>query len=369
MVAINQVVDLTRAGDIAVITINSPPVNALSASVRQGVLEAVNQAAADPLAKAIVLICAGRTFIAGADISEFGRPPQSPSLNDMMDAIEDCAKSVVAAIHGTALGGGLETALVCHYRVAVPSAKVGLPEIKLGILPGARRHAAPAAPRRRREGARRDLVGRALRRDEGARNGGSSTRWPRMAIFPSGAIAFAQKAVDEQWPLQKVRDRNDKVRRHRGKPEIFEAAEGERANNIRGFEAWKKIDRMSARRRRTAVRRRHGNRARQFHAIGDQPAIAGAASRVFRRTAGQQDRRHRRTIRRSSHQEGRRHRRRHDGRRHRDEFPQRRHSGRHRRNQQAGAGARRRHHPRATTRTPPRRAACGRTTSRRAWAC
>ncbi len=240
MVAINQVVDLTRAGDIAVITINSPPVNALSASVRQGVLEAVNQAAADPLAKAIVLICAGRTFIAGADISEFGRPPQSPSLNDMMDAIEDCAKPVVAAIHGTALGGGLETALVCHYRVAVPSAKVGLPEIKLGILPGG--GGTQRLPRLiGAEKALDAILSGAPFAATKAKEWGVVDALAEDGDLPGGAIAFAQKAVDEQWPLQKVRDRNDKVLTHRGKPELFAAAEKNFAKQYRGFEAWKKI--------------------------------------------------------------------------------------------------------------------------------
>src|SRR5476651_773671 len=100
-------------------------------------MECVKTAIADPEVKAIVLTCAGRTFIAGADITEFGKPPVAPSLAEVEAAIEAAPKPVVAAIHGTALGGGFETALACHYRVAVPSAKVGLPEVKLGLLPGA----------------------------------------------------------------------------------------------------------------------------------------------------------------------------------------------------------------------------------------
>jgi len=137
MAAVNDVVDLSNEGDIAIVTVNSPPVNALGAKVRDGLDAAFKQANADDSAKAIVLICEGRTFIAGADITEFGKPPQGVPLGDLFNNIEASTKPVVAAIHGTALGGGLETALVAHYRVAVPSAKVGLPEVNIGIIPGA----------------------------------------------------------------------------------------------------------------------------------------------------------------------------------------------------------------------------------------
>ena len=137
MTAINPVADLTLDGEVAVLTINSPPVNALSANVRQALRDGVKQAEADPTAKAIVLICAGRTFIVGADISEFGKPFTGVSLPDAQAAIENCTKPVISAVHGAALGGGFEVVLVSHYRVAVPSAKLGLPEIKLGLIPGA----------------------------------------------------------------------------------------------------------------------------------------------------------------------------------------------------------------------------------------
>ena len=137
METINEVTTLER-GEIAIITLNSPPVNALSANVRNGLAAGFKAADEDPSTKAIVLICDGRTFIAGADITEFGKPGvQSASLQDVQSAMEDCKKPVIAAIHGTALGGGLEVALCAHYRVAVPSAKVGLPEVNLGLLPGA----------------------------------------------------------------------------------------------------------------------------------------------------------------------------------------------------------------------------------------
>ncbi|KTE20985.1 3-hydroxyacyl-CoA dehydrogenase [Sphingopyxis sp. H050] len=130
-------VTMEKDGDVAVIIVNNPPVNALSWHVRQGLEDNFGAALADDSVKAIVLRCAGATFIAGADISEFGKPPRGPDFNAVLNSIEAATKPVVAAIHGTALGGGLETALVCHYRVAVPSAKLGVPEVKLGLLPGA----------------------------------------------------------------------------------------------------------------------------------------------------------------------------------------------------------------------------------------
>src|SRR5437762_5913090 len=137
MAAINDVTDLSLDGDVAVITLDSPPVNALSFNVRDGLYEGFKAAIAEPAAAAIVLICAGRTFIAGADIIEFGGAQKGASLFEVQKMMEDSPKPVVAAIHGTALGGGLEVALCAHYRVAVPSARCGLPEVNLGLLPGA----------------------------------------------------------------------------------------------------------------------------------------------------------------------------------------------------------------------------------------
>jgi 3-hydroxyacyl-CoA dehydrogenase len=129
-------VKYTLTDNIGVITIDSPPVNALSQAVRQGIMEALDTAAADA-SEAVLIICDGRTFIAGADISEFGKPLMDPWLPEVVNRIEATAKPVVAAIHGTALGGGFEVALSAHYRCALPTAKVGLPEVKLGLLPGA----------------------------------------------------------------------------------------------------------------------------------------------------------------------------------------------------------------------------------------
>ena len=126
-----------KRGDVGIIWVNNPPVNAISVGVRVAIIDGVTKLAQDPEIKIGVLACEGRTFMAGADITEFGKPPLSPGLHEALRALENSAKPIVAAIFGTALGGGLEVALACHYRVAVASAKVGLPEVKFGILPGA----------------------------------------------------------------------------------------------------------------------------------------------------------------------------------------------------------------------------------------
>src|SRR5712691_1985812 len=123
--------------DVAVITIDNPQVNAMKYEVRVGLLDLVSRASRDPAISAIVIACAGRTFVAGADIAEFGKPPRQPTGIAVIEAIEASRKPVIAAVHGTPLGGGLELALGCHFRVAAPGTRLGLPGIKLGIIPGA----------------------------------------------------------------------------------------------------------------------------------------------------------------------------------------------------------------------------------------
>ena len=122
---------------VAVLTIDNPPVNALKASVRAGIVEGIDRAGQQQDVKAVVLAAKGRIFVAGADITEFGKPPQSPTLREVIAALDQCRKPIVAAINGAALGGGLELAMGCHARIASPHAKLGLPEVKLGLLPGA----------------------------------------------------------------------------------------------------------------------------------------------------------------------------------------------------------------------------------------
>ncbi|MGB8841209.1 MAG: 3-hydroxyacyl-CoA dehydrogenase NAD-binding domain-containing protein [Aliidongia sp.] len=234
MPAINPVTDLTLDGAIAVLTLNSPPVNALSAAVRAGLKAGIEAAIADASVKAIVLICAGKTFIAGADISEFGKPAQSPSLAEVQDAIENAPKPVIAAIHGTALGGGLEVALVCHYRVAVPSAKCGLPEVNLGLLPGA--GGTQRLPRI--VGPEKALEMVTSGQHVGARAAAAIGLIDELvdeAGLREGAVAFARKVLAEGRPLRKIRDLDDKLLPARGRPEIFAAFRTENARKFRGF--------------------------------------------------------------------------------------------------------------------------------------
>jgi 3-hydroxyacyl-CoA dehydrogenase len=200
----SDVVSYERKGRIGVITVDSPPVNALSSAVRSGLEQRFAEANADDGAEAIVLICAGRTFHAGADISEFGKEPQPPHLPEVILSIENSPKLTVAAIHGTAFGGGLETAMGCDYRCAVPSAKVGQPEIKLGILPGA-------------GGTQR------LPRLAGVPNAlqmivsGDPVKAPKaheMGVIDEiiegdlleGALAYTERLLDEGTPQRKTRD-------------------------------------------------------------------------------------------------------------------------------------------------------------------
>ena len=234
MAEAQSVATLTVEGDVAVLTLNSPPVNALSQPVRAGILDGVRRAVADPAVKAVVLICDGRTFIAGADITEFGKPPREPGLKEAQDAIENAAKPVVAAIHGTALGGGLEVALCCHYRVAVPSAKCGLPEVNLGLLPGA--GGTQRLPRI--VGAARALEmmtsGQHVPASECLAMGLVDEIVPEGQLR-AGAIALARRIVSENRPLKKVRESDEKMVAARGKPEIFADFRKANARRFRGF--------------------------------------------------------------------------------------------------------------------------------------
>lgn len=223
-------------GGIAVIAIDSPPVNALGIRVRRALDDAIRRTSTDDQIKAVVLMCGGRTFFAGADISEFGKPPQEPMLGEVFDLIENGSKPVVAAIHGTALGGGYELALVCHYRIAVPSARVGLPEVALGLLPGA--GGTQRLPRIVGVPAALEIItgGKPVPARK-ALELGMIDALAEEGRLREDAVAFARKLLAEGRPLQRVRDRNDRIEAARGKPEIYDEFLKKNARAFRGFKA------------------------------------------------------------------------------------------------------------------------------------
>ena len=233
---LNAVTTIAVEGDVGIVTLNSPPVNALSAPVREGIDLGIKAALSDPAVKSVVLICEGRTFIAGADITEFGRAPVGPSLFDVQDIIENATKPVIAAIHGTALGGGLEVALTCHYRLAVPSAKCGLPEVNLGLLPGA--GGTQRLPRI--VGAAKALEMMTTGQHVGAKAClamGLVDELAEEGTLRETAIAFARKVIAENRPLKRVRDLEDKVLADRKNPGLFAEFRKANARKFRGFMA------------------------------------------------------------------------------------------------------------------------------------
>jgi 3-hydroxyacyl-CoA dehydrogenase len=235
MTKITDVVDLEKQGEIAVLMINNPPVNALSVGVRKGMADGVKAAMEDDSVKALVIACAGRTFIAGADITEFGKPPQEPGLEVPFGLIENGQKPVIAAIHGTALGGGLETALVCHFRVAVASARFGLPEVLLGLLPGAGGTQRLPLVVGVEKAIQMIATGNQISAQDALQEGLIDEIIEGDLV--SGAVAFAKKVLAEKRPLRKIRDRREKVDAAKGKPEIFAEARKAFAKSKRGFEA------------------------------------------------------------------------------------------------------------------------------------
>ena len=231
----NDLVQLAKENDVAIITINNPPVNALSPGVPEGISEALDRIAQDDSVKAVVLIGGGRTFVAGADIKEFGKmtsgKPRGAGLLPLLLKIEDSSKPVIVAIHGTAFGGGLELAMAGHYRVAVSSAQVGQPEVKLGIIPGA------AGTQRlpRLAGVAKALemctTGNPIKAEEAL----------KFAIVDriiegdllAGAVAFAREVAAK--PAPKTRDRNGKLGNAADNAPIFSAARETVAKKQRGL--------------------------------------------------------------------------------------------------------------------------------------
>ncbi|HEX2491636.1 MAG TPA: 3-hydroxyacyl-CoA dehydrogenase NAD-binding domain-containing protein [Blastocatellia bacterium] len=234
----SELVSLTRDGEIGVITVNNPPVNALSPGVPEGIAAAVEQIKNDDSIKGGILIGAGRTFIAGADIKEFGKITSGQRKRDLnflevIKAIEDCPKPMVAAIHGTAFGGGLETAMGFHYRVAAPSAQVGQPEVKLGIIPGAAgtqrlprlagvvkatQMCADGNPIGAKEALELGIVDRIVEGD-----------------LLQGAVAFLREKIAAGERPPKTRERNDKLGDEATNAAVFEAARAQAQKIARGM--------------------------------------------------------------------------------------------------------------------------------------
>jgi 3-hydroxyacyl-CoA dehydrogenase len=226
---------MQRDGAVAVIVVDNPPVNALKHEVRAGMLEHFTKAAADNSIEAIVLMGAGRTFMAGADITEFGKPMKPPGLAEVIAAIEKIHKPTIAAVHGTPLGGGLEVTLGCHFRVAAPGTRLGLPEIKLGIIPGA---------------GGTQLLPRLVGVEKGLAMILSGDPIPAKDALAAGlvdeiiegdlvkgAVAFAKKVIAEKRPLRHVRDLDDKIAPFRSHPDKFNEAAANVSKKSRGLEA------------------------------------------------------------------------------------------------------------------------------------
>jgi 3-hydroxyacyl-CoA dehydrogenase len=234
----SDLVQLTKQGNIAVITINNPPVNALSPGVPEGIAQAVDQIANDASVQAAVLLGGGRTFIAGADIKEFGKltsgdKPRGAGLLPILLKIEDSKKPIIVAIHGTAFGGGLEVAMACHYRVALESAQVGQPEVKLGIIPGA------AGTQRlpRLAGVAKALEMCTAGNPVSAKDALAAGIVDKLidGDLLAGAIAFAQEVAVK--PAPKTRERNEKLGTVAENAPIFAAAREQVAKKARGLKA------------------------------------------------------------------------------------------------------------------------------------
>ncbi len=222
-------VTFSKEGNIGVISVNNPPVNALAQAVRAGIQAGVEKGLADPDVKAMVIWCEGRTFIAGADIREFGKPPMSPALPDVCYFMESSNKPMIAAIHGTALGGGFEIALSCHFRIAAATARVGLPEVKLGILPGA--GGTQRLPRIAGVKTALDMIT--------SGDMAPVAKMKAMGVIDeitdgdlrAATMAFAKKIIDEKLPIRRIRDLKPQV----DSPTVFDDYAKTLSKTKRGF--------------------------------------------------------------------------------------------------------------------------------------
>ena len=233
MEADEKLVQAQTDQDVRVVTIDAPPVNALGTAVRRHLAAALRAAEADPAIRAVVLIGAGRGFSGGADITEFGSLPVSPTLHELIDIAEALTKPVVAALHGAVLGGGLELALACPYRVAAPGARLGLPEVKLGLLPGA--GGTQRLPRMVGAEAALEMI---VSGDPVGAEKAKAIGLVDQVVdgdLRAGAVTFARGVADA--PVRRTRDREDKIEAARADPELFDRFRAVNARRFRGFEA------------------------------------------------------------------------------------------------------------------------------------
>ena len=233
----SEVVTLSKRGRIGVVAVENPPVNAISQAVRQGLVDCIQAADADDEIAALVLHCEGRTFMAGADIREFGKPLAPPSLPGLINAIEQLSKPVVAALHGTALGGGFEISLGCHFRCAAPSARMGFPEVLLGLIPGA--GGTQRAPRLMPVADALDLMisGSPMGAPDALAKGLVDEIVEGDLL--DGAIARAERQLDENAPIRRVSEialAPDSV-----EPGFFDAYRKSMARRTRGYFAPERI--------------------------------------------------------------------------------------------------------------------------------
>ncbi|WP_342723843.1 3-hydroxyacyl-CoA dehydrogenase NAD-binding domain-containing protein [Bradyrhizobium sp. B097] len=230
----SELVKLKLHEDIAIIAVNNPPVNALSAAVKDGIMESVNVAIAAPEVRGIVLTCAGRSFIAGADINELGRPSRPPTWEELLATMENSPKPIIAAIHGNALGGGLELALACHFRVATEDAKLGLPEVKLGLLPGG------GGTQRLPRAVGPELALKMIATGDPILAAEALSRGLIEQIVDNpevGGKAFARKVLAERRLLRKLRDDDSKLSAARSDRSTFTDMLSSIAKRARGLEA------------------------------------------------------------------------------------------------------------------------------------
>lgn len=228
----NQPVQLDISNGIATIVIDYPPVNALGHAVRAGLVDAIAKAESDAEVRTIVLACKGRTFSAGADITEFGKPPRDPGLHEVIERLDHCKKPVIAALFGTTLGGGLELSMGCHYRVATETACMGLPEVKLGLLPGA--GGTQRLPRL--IGPEKAVAAIVSGKMIGPKAALADGLIDAIVADPvQGAIDFAHTI--DPTKLIRVRDRGEKIAAAKADPSGFEAAAAAATKRLRGVEA------------------------------------------------------------------------------------------------------------------------------------